>query len=106
MNANVNQIEEQIKRGFRFIGFTYTKENGEVSRRVVGFGAHIAAAQERRGTPVNGAGNWHKGQTTGEKSFAILRDGEWYVRGYDTRDNKLKIFKAAGISNLVGVNQI
>ena len=106
---NPEELFQQIDRllaghGTRIVSFDYQKEDGSVKRRTVLLGARIAAAQAKRGTPVNGVGNWHSGATVGTRSFAILRNGEWYIRGYSQPKNKLKIFKVAGISNFQGIS--
>jgi hypothetical protein len=90
--------------GTRIVSFDYLKENGgPVERRNVLLGANIFKAQEKRGTPVNGTGNWHKGATLGTRSFAIFRNGEWYIRGYSMPANEIRTFKVSGISNLQGI---
>lgn len=105
---NPEQLFQQIenllaKNGTRIVSFDYKKGNGPVERRNVLLGANIAKAQERRGTPVNGEGNWHKGFTVGRRSFAVYYGNEWYIRGYSQPDNKLKIFQVRQISNLKGI---
>jgi hypothetical protein len=92
------------EQGTRVVSFDYQKESGgPVERRNVLLGANIFKAQEKRGTPVNGKGNWHKGATLGTRSFAICRNGEWYIRGYSMPANEIRAFKVAGISNFKGI---
>lgn len=107
-DMNPEQLFQQIenllaKNGTRIVSFDYKKGNGPVERRNVLLGANIAKAQERRGTPVNGTGNWHKGATLGTRSFAICRNGEWYIRGYSMPANEIRTFKVSGISNFKGI---
>ena len=84
----------------RLFSFTYTKENGEKSRRTIRCHIDVAARMEKQGTPINGQGNWHTGMTTGPRSIFIDKgNGIEYVRGIDMADSKFKIFKLDGMTD-------
>ncbi len=98
-------VANRIKGGARFCYFTYNKDDGTKSERKVSFGADIAKALEKRGTPINGKGNWHKGMTGGKNKFCVFafsskeKDAR-YIRGLCQSNNRLKIFKIDNITNL------
>lgn len=90
-----------------FVSFDYTKEvkgQFETKRRTLKVGVDVGKRMEKQGAPVKGVGNWHKGATMGRKKMFIRKDGIVYVRGIDVtenpEENKLKIFKIEGISNI------
>lgn len=95
-----------------FVSFDYTKEitkgenkgQFETKRRTLKVGIDVGKRMEKQGTPVKGVGNWHKGATMGKNKMFVRKDGVIYVRGIDVtenpEENKLKIFKIEGISNI------
>ncbi len=56
----------------------------------------------KRGRPVNGKGNWHRGMTEGRNGFSIRNGKVLYIRGIDMADDGLKIFKLDGVTSIIG----
>lgn len=96
----INKIQAKIQGQPAICAFTYRKNNGETTERLVSFGINVGKAFEKRGHVFTGKGNWHKGMTGGQDGMVIERGGDLYVRGIDMGDNAVKIFKVAGIENL------
>jgi len=86
----------------QFVSFTYEKENGEKSKRIVRFATDIPKKLERQGTPINGKGAWMTGHSEGLRGMIVKRGGKVYVRGTDCKDSKHKIFLVSGITELKG----
>ncbi len=91
MNLTLLAIKKAAKEG-NFVAFTYTKEDGETSDRVVRFGGDIAKRMEKQGTPIKGKegkGNWiDTAAKSGLRSMILRRGGKVYVRGTDVSSGK------------------
>ncbi len=88
----VKHIHDKCRKGASFISFDYDKKDGtQPKRRNVLFNVQIEKAQEKRGEPLTGKGNWHSGMQGGKNGLVIKRGKDYYVRGYEA-GKVLKIF--------------
>lgn len=98
-NPILLHIARKARKG-DFVNFTYSKETGETSQRVVRFGGDIPKRLKKENRPINGRGAWMTGYGKGLRSMIIERGGKVYVRGTDVTHGKNvghKCFLLSGI---------